>query len=114
MDNDTNKEQETVMAENICVSHTVVDTLLPAQPSVHSSTTPLESMDVDMTAAQQPELTSASSTNEVPVDINADSPMGEVTQVTAASGAGSTDDRIDAALAGEDEKADGPREERAC
>ncbi|KAF9956689.1 hypothetical protein BGZ72_002575 [Mortierella alpina] len=108
MDTDTIKEQETLTAESTPVSLTVVDTLLPAQPSPHNPA-PCESMDVDMNAAPQPsttqELTSMSSATEVSVDHSADSPMGEVTQ--AISDSKSTDDRIDAALAGADEKVDG-------
>ncbi|KAF9276543.1 hypothetical protein BGZ68_009954 [Mortierella alpina] len=110
MDTDANKEQEAVVAENTPVAHTVVDTLVPAQPSLHNSI-PFESMDVDMNAAPQPsstqELTSASTTAEVSNDLSGDSPMGEVTQTVLATETKSTDDRIDAALAGEDEKVDG-------
>ncbi|KAG9325953.1 hypothetical protein KVV02_005797 [Mortierella alpina] len=110
MDTDTNKEQETAMAENTPVSHTNVDTPLPAQPSLHNPI-PLESMDVDMNAALDPsvkqEPSSAPSVAEELVLLHADSPMGEMTQTILAPDAKSTDDRIDAALAGEDEKVDG-------
>ncbi|KAF9571864.1 hypothetical protein EC968_010592 [Mortierella alpina] len=110
MDTDTYKEQETVMAENIPVSQAVVDTPQPAQPSPHNPVL-LESMDVDMNAAQNTsstqQLTPVPSTADVPVALSADSPMGEVTQTILAPDAKSTDDRIDAALAGEDEKVDG-------
>jgi len=109
MDTDTNKEQETIMAENTPQSH-IVDTPLPAQPSLHN-TVPLESMDVDMNAPHEfsltQENTSTPSTVEVSVDVNADSPMGEATRTILAPDVKSTDDRIDAALAGEVAKVDG-------
>ncbi|CAO3563670.1 unnamed protein product [Mortierella alpina] len=109
MDTDTHKDQETVMAENTPQPH-IVDTPPPAQPNLHN-TVPLESMDVDMNAPHESSLTqentSTPSTVEVSVDVNADSPMGEVTRTILAPDVKSTDDRIDAALAGEVAKVDG-------
>ncbi|KAG0205385.1 hypothetical protein BGX28_003006 [Mortierella sp. GBA30] len=104
-DRETHEEQQTFMTEHT-PAHPTVDTPASVQPGAAA-----ESMDVDMSIAPEPsqiqEFALIPPATEAPANHIVDSPMGNVVQETLVTDAKSSEERIDAALAGHDDKAEG-------